>query len=358
MPVIAKFEIARYGFIDPTGRADESLPEFARDRETLVALYRAMVLTRTFDEKAVELQRTGRLGTYASSLGQEAVAVGIGSAMRADDVLLPSFREHGTQLLRGVKAEELFLFWGGDERGSCFADAREDFPVSVPVASHAPHAAGVALSFKLRAEPRAAVCVLGDGATSKGDFYEALNVAGAWALPCVFVVVDNAWAISVPRTAQTAAETLAQKAIAAGVEGVQVDGNDVVAVRHALEAALDKARAGTGPTVVEALTYRLADHTTADDASRYRDDEAVGARWRAEPIARLRAHLTDIHRWSRDEEAALIEDCRTAVEKAAEVWLATPPQPATTMFDSVYAALPVELDRQRAGFLDALDDDG
>ena len=206
-----------------------------------------MVLTRTFDQKAVALQRTGRLGTYASSLGQEAVAIGVGAAMRTEDVLLPYAREHGTQLLRGVTLTELLLFWGGDERGSAFQGPREDFPVSVPVGSHIPHAAGVALAFALRGEPRVAVCVSGDGSTSKGDFYEGLNLAGVWKLPVVFVVTNNQWAISVPRSAQTAAETIAQKAIAVGFGGEQVDGNDVVAVRQVVGAAIERARDGGGP---------------------------------------------------------------------------------------------------------------
>ena len=267
---VATFRIERVGFIGADGKVCTPLPAFASDHAMLCELYRAMVLTRTFDARAVALQRTGRLGTFASSLGQEAVGVGVASAMHPDDVLVPSFRDQGAQLWRGVTMEELLLYWGGDERGSDFSGPREDFPVSIPVASHILHAAGVALAFKLRGERRSAVCLFGDGATSKGDFYEALNLAGVWRLPVVFVVANNGWAISVPREAQTAAATLAQKAIAAGIEGVQVDGNDVFAVRHVVEAAL--ARGDSGPILVETLTYRLGDHTTADDASRYRDD--------------------------------------------------------------------------------------
>lgn len=174
-------------FLDSAGLPVRELPEFARNRVTLVALYSAMVKTRSFDAKAISLQRTGRLGTYGSSLGQEAIAVGIASAMTEEDVFLPSFREHGAQLWRGVSLEELFLYWGGDERGNDFARARRDFPVCIPVASQFPHAAGVALAIVQKGEPGVAVAVGGDGATSKGDFYEALNVVGAWTLPAVFV---------------------------------------------------------------------------------------------------------------------------------------------------------------------------
>ena len=229
-----------------------------------------MVLTRAFDLKAVSLQRTGRLGTYAVSLGQEAVSVGVASAMRQEDVLLPSYRDNGTLLWRGVKMEEILLYWGGDERGNLSSGPAHDFPFCVPVGSQAPHAAGVAYAFKFRKEPRVAVCLLGDGATSKGDVYEAMNFAGVQKLPLVFVVNNNQWAISVPLKLQTACETLAQKAIAAGFAGEQVDGNDVIAVRDAAEQAIAAARNGQGPRLIEALTYRLGDHTTADDAARYR----------------------------------------------------------------------------------------
>ena len=348
MTKVASFEVEHSRVLDPTGKTTQPLPGFAEERDVLVALYRAMVLTRTFDAKAIALQRTGRLGTYASCLGQEAVAVGVGSAMAREDVLLPYAREQGAQLLRGVTLTELFLYWGGDERGSDFQGPREDFPISVPVSTHAPHAAGVALAFAIRNEPRVAVCVSGDGSTSKGDFYEALNVAGAWRLPVVFVVTNNQWAISMPRAAQTAAATLAQKAIAAGFAGEQVDGNDVIAVRHVVERALGRARSGGGPHLVEAITYRLSDHTTADNASRYRDDESVGRRWREDPIARLRTYLTSAHGWSKEDEEATLEGCAADVDRAAEEYLATPPQPVEAVFDFMFEHLPADLAAQRA----------
>jgi len=344
--VVARFEVRRIGYLDRDGRAVAELPAFARDVSELVAMYRAMVLTRTFDAKAVALQRTGRLGTYASSLGQEAVAVGVGAAMRADDVLVPSFREHGAQLWRGVTPVELLLFWGGDERGSDFAGPREDFPVSIPIGSHAPHAAGVSLALKLRGERRAVVCVLGDGATSKGDFYEALNLAGVWKLPVVYVINNNQWAISVPRAKQSAASTLAQKAIAGGVDGVQVDGNDVLAVRDAVGRALENARGGA-PSVVECETYRLCDHTTADDASRYRDAAEVSARWKDEPILRLRSYLVTANAWDKRRELAMLAECTKEVEGAAAAYLDYPPAAPTDMFDYLFETLPAALIPER-----------
>lgn len=345
---VARFAVDRVEILGEDGRVRGELPDFAKDPAALVPLYRAMVLTRTFDAKAIALQRTGRLGTYASVLGQEAVGVGAASAMRADDILLPSFREHGAQLWRGVTLVELFLYWGGDERGSDFAGPREDFPVCIPVAGHTLHAVGAALAVKLRGEERAAVCIIGDGATSKGDFYESLNLAGAWDLPVVFLVNNNQWAISVPRSAQTAAETLAQKAIAAGATGIQVDGNDVIAVRQVMDEALARARAEGRPSLVEALTYRLGDHTTADDARRYRDDAQVSPHWHDEPVARLRTYLGGAGVWDKNAEEELLEACAREVDAAADAYLAMAPQPIETIFDHLYGELPADLAAQRA----------
>jgi 2-oxoisovalerate dehydrogenase E1 component alpha subunit len=348
---VARFEIRYSRFLDPKGKAVRPLPDFTADRAEMVALYRAMVLARAFDAKAIALQRTGRLGTFPSALGQEAVAVGIGAAMHKDDVFLPSFREHGAQLWRGVSMVELFLYWGGDERGSDFAEARGDFPICVPVATHAPHAVGVALAFKLRREQRVAVCAFGDGGTSKGDVAEALNIAGVWRLPLVFVINNNRWAISVPVAQQTAAETLAQKAIAAGIEGEQVDGNDVIAVREAVARAAAKARAGGGPTLIEALTYRLSDHTTADDARRYRSDSDVSPHWAEDPITRLRNYLVGRGMWAKADEERLLAEVSTEVDKAAATYLATPPQQPETIFDFTYESLPKDLAEQRQAAL-------
>jgi 2-oxoisovalerate dehydrogenase E1 component alpha subunit len=347
MTAAAKFGASPTRFLGPAGELKEAFPEFARQPGELVKLYRAMVMTRTFDAKAIALQRTGRLGTYVSSLGQEAVPVGAASAMLPNDVLLPSFREHGAQLWRGVTLTELFLYWGGDERGNDFAGPREDFPNCIPVGSHAPHAVGVALAFRLRGEARAAVCVFGDGATSKGDVAEALNMAGVWKVPCVFVVNNNGWAISVPLSKQTAARTLAQKAVAAGIPGEQVDGNDVIAVRASVEQALVRARAGSGPTLIEALTYRLADHATSDDASRYRADAEVTQHWPNEPVARLRNHLTSVGAWTDDQEESLLQECRQLVEQAAAEFLALPLMGPMALFDHTHAVAPAELVAQR-----------
>jgi len=345
---VASFHIIAKRCIDADGVVHGDLPEFARDREHMAALYRLMLLTRKFDEKAVALQRTGQLGTFASSLGEEASTVAIGAALQHDDVLLPSFREQGAMLARGVTPAELFLFWGGDERGSDFQGPRLDFPICIPVGSHASHAAGVALAFKLRKQPRVAVCVFGDGATSKGDVYEAMNLAGAWQLPVLFVVLNNHWAISVPRSAQSGAETLAQKAIAAGFEGIQVDGNDVVAAHETVLDALAYCRNSCRPLLIEALTYRLTDHTTSDDAGRYRDEQEVSQRWREDPVARCREFLVRQFEWTREEEEQLIEAVAEQVESAADDYLKSSAQSPQSQFDYLYASLPEALYWQRA----------
>src|ERR1700690_2583533 len=296
------------------------------------------------DAKAVNLQRTGKLGTYASCLGHEAAHVGVGAAMRPEDVLAPVYREFGTQLWRGVSMAEILLYWGGDERGSDFAGPRSDFAWCVPIATQTLHAAGAAMAFKVRREPRCALAYIGDGGTSEGAFYEALNLAGARALPVVFVIVNNGWAISVPVAAQTAAQTLAQKAVAAGIPGVQVDGNDVFAVREVVSEALDAARQGQGPGLIEALTYRLSDHPTADDASRYRSDDEVRQAWELEPLLRLRAFLINAGIWDRELEESLRHSCAAQVEAEVSAYFAAA-KPCNTdaMFEHLFAAMPAHL---------------
>ncbi|TPW16644.1 MAG: pyruvate dehydrogenase E1 component subunit alpha [Halothiobacillaceae bacterium] len=345
---VAHFDIFYHQRLNAHGDLIDPLSPVVQSAELLISLYRAMVQTRTFDSKTVALQRTGKMGTFSSSLGQEAVGVAIGSAMRPEDVLLPTYREVGAQFLRGVTMTEILLYWGGDERGMAFTHQAEDFPTSVPIATQVPHAAGVATAMKLRQQPRVAVVTLGDGATSKGDFYEGINLAGAWQLPMVTVVVNNQWAISVPRAAQTHASTLAQKAIAAGVPGEQVDGNDVIALYERLTLALDKARRGEGPTLIEAITYRMSDHTTADDASRYRSGEELERQKLYDPITRMKKYLLQQNLWTESQDESLKAECSAKMEEAVRLYLDTPPRPPETMFDYLYETLPHAYHAQRA----------
>ena len=349
MSTVATFEIEYLQYLGPDGRlVRDDLPEFAKDRRNLVELFKHMLLVRTFDTKSVALQRTGKLGTYASCLGHEAAHIGIGSAMQYDDVLAPSYREYGAQFMRGVKARDVLMYWGGDERGNDFSGPPHDYPWCVPIATQCLHAAGAALAFKLRGEPRVAVTCVGDGGSSKTDTYAAINSAGAYALPFVLCIINNGWAISVPRKAQTGAKTLAQKGIAGGLDCVQVDGNDIIAVRAAMDHALKRARNGHGGSVLELVTYRLSDHTTADDARRYRDDAEVKAAWEREPMSRLRTFLISEGVWSEAEEAEWKEECGKQVDIEVNAYLETKVQPVEAMFDYLYAELPADLEAQRA----------
>ncbi|TDJ32393.1 MAG: pyruvate dehydrogenase (acetyl-transferring) E1 component subunit alpha [Gammaproteobacteria bacterium] len=352
MSVTATFKIDYHQFLDENGEAHSDLPggklpAFADNPADLVPLYRLMVLTRLFDAKAIALQRTGKLGTYASSLGHEATHVGIGAAMREEDCLAPMYREYGAQFYRGVKMSDVLLYWGGDERGNDFSVPSHDFSWCVPIATQCLHAAGAAVAFKYLRQPRVAVTVVGDGGTSEGQFYEAMNLAGAWKLPVVFVVSNNQWAISVPRSAQSAAQTLAQKAIAAGIPGVQVDGNDLIAVRWAMEEALERARKGDGPSMIEALTYRLSDHTTADDATRYRENAEVEEARRKEPLSRTRKFLEAQGVWDAKQQEALEAECAKQVDAAVAEYENTPVQAPEAIFDYMFANMPESLKQQR-----------
>jgi pyruvate dehydrogenase E1 component alpha subunit len=347
MPTVAEFKIEYKRILDPTGALVADPPEFATDHAEVRRMYRAMVRERLFDAKAVNLQRTGQLGTYASSLGHEATHIGVGAAMRPEDVLAPVYREIGTQMWRGVTMTEILTYWGGDERGNDFAHARHDFAWCVPIATQTLHAAGAAMAFKVLGEPRCAVAYIGDGGTSEGAFYEALNLAGARGLPVVFVIVNNGWAISVPVAEQTASRTLAQKAVAAGIPGIQVDGNDVFAVRETLAAALEIARRGDGPTLIETLTYRLSDHTTADDSGRYRNPDEVREAWAFDPLLRVRDYLVRAAAWSAADEQAWTHECARDIDAAVNEYLKGSKPSTDAMFDHLFAGMPRHLIEQR-----------
>ena len=284
LKIVASFEIPYYQCVNELSQVIGALPEFAKDPQQLIAIYRSMVMIRTFDQKAIALQRTGKLGTYPSTRGQEGVFTGIGYALEEADILVPYYRDHGALFQRGVELSDIFLYWGGDERGNDFASCTKNFPYSVPVGSQTLYAAGAAAALKYKNEQHAVLCICGDGASSQGDFYEAINIAGVWQLPLVIAICNNQWAISVPLHKQTAAKTLAQKAIAGGIYGEQVDGDDVIAVRERVSVALKKAREKNEASVLELICYRHGDHTTADDASRYEAKETWERAWLKEPI--------------------------------------------------------------------------
>lgn len=345
--IVARFEIPYYQILDEHSQLVSELPPFAKDPEHLIRLYRMMVLNRLFDTKAIALQRTGKMGTYPSTRGQEATFIGMGDALEKEDVFVPYYRDVGTLMQRGVKLSEILLYWGGDERGNCFANDKKDLPYSVPIGTQSLHAAGVATAISIRKEKRAVLTVCGDGGTSEGDFYEAMNVAGIWKLPVVFVVSNNQWAISVPRDAQTASQTIAQKAIAAGFQGEQVDGNDIIAVRYRVAEALKKAREQHEPTLLEILSYRHSDHTTADDASRYEPKGIRDKEWAKEPVTRLRRYLENLQLWDDKKEEDLLAECARDIEKTVDEYMNVPSCSPEVMFDHLYAELPKIYHEQR-----------
>ncbi len=353
METRASFEVNYLQYLDEKSKPANDLPDFAGDPDVLVGLYRSMQLVRILDARAVGLQRIGKMRTYPSSEGQEAVGVGAGSCLGERDVLVPYYRGTATMLEHGVKPHEILLYWGGDERGSDFEDPRaaQDFPIAVPISTQMLHAVGVASAMKLRGESgRAVLTEIGEGGTSEGEFYEAINVAGVWKLPVVFIVNNNQWAISVPSEMQTACETYAQKAVAGGFEGLQVDGNDVIAVRDAVGKALDKARSGGGPSLIEAVTYRLCDHTTADDASRYTDKAEHEEALKKEPLGRLGKYLISLGAVSKKQLQEFEAEAKAEVETAVETYfdiLENQPQPIGAMFDYLYAEIPERYRWQR-----------
>ena len=335
---IGTFTVPRLSILAADGSADPGLlPPLSDD--AIRRLYELLVLARTFDERALSLQREGRLGTYPPILGQEASQVGSAFAVERNDWVFPAFREMGMHITLGYPLHLLYQYWAGDERGLATPAELNIAPISVSVGSHIPHAVGAAMAARYRGDKGAVVCYFGDGATSKGDFHEGLNMAGVFRAPVVFICQNNQWAISVPLERQTAAASLAQKAIAYGFEGVQVDGNDVFAVYRATRGALEKARAGGGPTFIECHTYRLADHTTADDASRYRSPEEVAAWREKDPILRLRRFMAGRGLWEDSSEAAVTERARTAVDEAVRRAESAPPSTPAEMFAFTRATL-------------------
>lgn len=283
-------ELEKLAILDVEGNADPALDPNLPTAE-LRRLLRGMLLARRYDERMLKLQRQGRIGTYGPALGQEAASLGPAFVLTSNDWLVPSFREPAAMLHRGWPIEKLMLWWGGNEFGATIPEGVRDTPISVPVASQCLYGAGIAWGCKLRKDNSVALCYVGDGGTSEGDFHEAMNVAGAFNLPLITIIQNNQWAISLPRKKQCAAHTLAQKAVAYGFNGIQVDGNDILAMVVAAGEAVERARQGDGPTLIEAVTYRLGVHTTADDPKKYRSEEEVEGWKSRDPLVRFYKYL-------------------------------------------------------------------
>jgi pyruvate dehydrogenase E1 component alpha subunit len=337
-----RYPVEYLSILDADGNLDAALePEIAPER--LKELYRAMLLGRRLDERMVRLQRQGRIGTFAPIKGQEASQLGSAFALRRTDWMVPSFRETAAMVWRGWPIEKLLLFFSGYVEGGQPAPDQHDLPVTIPVATQLPHAVGLAYAVQYRGDDAVVMVFFGDGATSEGDFHEALNFAGVWHVPVVFVCQNNQWAISVPLKKQTHSRTLAQKALAYGLPGIQVDGNDVLAVYAASQEAVARARAGEGPTLIECVTYRLGMHTTADDPTKYRSEEEVREWERKDPLTRFAEFLKKRNLWLEGLEAQIDEEIAAAIQRFEAVGPADP----LRLFDHVYAELPPHLAAQR-----------
>ena len=334
--ITAQFQIPFLQILDESGKADQALMPGLSSGQ-IRELFEWMVFARIFDDIAIRLQREGRMGTYPPMVGEEAAIVGTAYAMKRNDWLFWSYRENAAAMMKGAPVERILLYWASDVRGMGWpGTARAGF-VSIPIATQIPHAVGFAWAAKMKSEKYATVVMFGDGATSKGDFYEALNFAGTFKIPVVFVCRNDQYAISVPRSLQTAAETIAQKSLAAGItHTIQVDGNDIFAVYSAVSDALASVKKGSGPAFVECITYRRSHHTTADDWTHYRAAQEVEAWQRKDPIDRLRIYLKANKLWNARYEKGVVKQMRKKVDDAVKKMEAVKPADPKEMFTFLF----------------------
>jgi pyruvate dehydrogenase E1 component alpha subunit len=349
MPITSVFDthIEYVSILNEHGEFDATLAKDLIPDDDVVKLYEHMLICREYDEIAFKLQRSGRMGTYPQNKGQEAVSLGAAYAINRDDWMVTCYRENAGLFWHGLPMEHVLLHWMGDERGNQIPEGVCCTPIAIPIGTQMLHAAGLSWASKYRGEKRIAVTMFGDGATSEGDFHEAANFAANLDLPTVFICQNNCWAISVPTKIQCSAPTIAQRGLAYGMDCVQVDGNDLFAMVYVMKQAARRAREHNRPTFIEAVTYRLGDHTTADDARRYRDPEEVELWKQRDPLIRLRAWLESKKRWDSGKEEALLAKAKaqvSAVVKNAEEIAA----PTTDdMFNYTFAELPEEMRLQR-----------
>lgn len=335
--------IAQDGTASAESRYRRDLPP-----ETLIWLYENLVLTRDLDVEFVNLQRQGELALYASCRGQEAAQIGAAACLRKTDWLFPQFRELGVFLVRGIAPAQLAAVWRGAWHGGLDFTSRCCAPIAIPIATHAVHAVGAAMAAQRLGEDSLTVAFLGDGATSEGDSHEAMNLAAVEKAPCVFYIQNNQWAISVPASRQYAGPSIAHRAIGYGMPGIRVDGNDILACYAVMAEAAERARAGAGPSLIEAVTYRMEPHTTSDDATRYRSAEEI-AEWSArDPIARYRTHLQQSGVLTERVEARVQARSARLRTELRDAVVGAPDPEVDELFDHVYAEITPELSTQRA----------
>lgn len=343
------YHIDYLSILDETGKVDKELePDISED--ILLKVYKAMVLGRKFDERMLNLQRQGRIGTFAPITGQEASQLGAVAHLRQSDWLVPSFREAVAEIWRGKTLESFLLYFAGYNEGVEIAENQHNLPLSVPVGSQTLHAVGLAWAIRYRKKDDVVMAWFGDGATSEGDFHEAMNFAGVFKLPVIFVCQNNQWAISIPLSKQTRSKTLAQKALAYGFPGIQVDGNDLLAVYAAAKEAVERARSGEGPTMVECVTYRMMMHTTADDPKRYRSDDEVELWRKKDPITRFEKYLVQKNILDSKKIETFDQEIKDQIQRAvdkAEIKMKELGNPLD-MFNHAYAQMPPHLEAQKA----------
>ncbi len=333
--------------LDPSGKVlhPEWMPEF--DDDFLLEGYKMMKYARLVDLKAVNLQRQGKLYTLPVNRGQEASAVGSAMALRKDDWLVPAFREIGAYMWHGWPVETVYKWYLGLESGAVMPEGVNSLPTSVPISSQIPHAAGIGHAINYRGLDQVVLCYFGDGGTSEGDFSEGLNWAAVFSCPCVFFCNNNQYAISVPRELQTKAATIAQKAVGFGMPGIQVDGNDLFAVYRATKEAVDFARAGNGPVLIEAVTYRMGAHTTSDDPTKYRTSEEEKIWEPRDPLIRVKKYLLDKQLWSEKQETAFEEECAVKIDEIVSHVVGLGANPIPELFEHQYEQLTNSLEEQK-----------
>ena len=347
LKTVASLEIKRLEILSPDGSVDESLMPKLKD-DLLLKMYRLMFQIRAFDERAILLQRSGRLGTYPMITGQEATQCVPPLALKASDWAVPTYRGGGVYFARGMQMRYALLYWAGDDRGTHFPDGNSDMIFSIPVGTHLTQVMGLAWGEKLKKTGGVALGYCGDGTSSKGDLHEALTFAGQFKLPAIYIIENNGWAISVPRSRQAACETLAQKAWGYGVAGIQVDGNDPIAVYKATTDAVARARKGDGPTLIECETYRMGHHTTADDATRYRSDKIVDSWKKKDPLSRMKKFIFARKLWNETKEKALAVETKKWIDGEVAAYENFPPPNPLDMFANNYEHATWPLVEQRS----------
>lgn len=332
--------------LDIDGTIIEKSLEPELSKEKLLEMYRYMLLGRIADIKAVQFQRQGRMLTFVINKGQEAAQIGVAAAMEKQDWLVPAFREFSALLYRGSSLEQSYLYWYGNELGSQYAKDVKILPVNITIGAQFSHAVGLAMASNILKKKEVAVTFIGDGGTSEGEFHEAINFAAVFNAPVVFIIQNNHYAISLPRSKTTKSKTLAQKAIAYGIPGIVVDGNDIFAVYQATKEAIERARKGKGPTLIEVVTYRLGAHTTSDDPTIYRSDEEVEAWLEKDPLIRFKKYLIGKGYWSKEEDKKLEEELNEYVVETFKKVEQTGKYPLEDIFKYNYAEMPDNLVEQ------------